>query len=79
MDKLHVLLMPPRSSVLFLDSATSSSTLRGDSEIECLREDIDGTSDDDDHILLLRKMFMAFFIVPCCTNSQTTPPGVSCR
>jgi hypothetical protein len=52
--------------------------LRGDLEIECLHEELDGTSDDDD-ILLSGMMFMAFFIVPCCTNSQTTLPGVSCR
>jgi hypothetical protein len=77
MDKLHVLLMPPRSSLSFLDGATSTSMIREDSEIECLHEELDGTSDDDD-ILLPRMMFMSFFNVLCCTNSQTTLPGVSC-
>jgi hypothetical protein len=79
MDKLHVLVMPPRSSLLFLDGARSSSMLHGYSEIECLRKELHGTSDDDDRVLLPRMMFMAFLIVPCCTNSQTTHPGVSCR
>jgi hypothetical protein len=77
MDKLRVLLMPPRSNVSFLDGAMSSSMLRGDLEIECLHEELDGTSGDDD--ILLGTMFMAFFIAPCCTNSQTTLPGVSCQ
>jgi hypothetical protein len=78
-DKLRVLLMPPRNNVLLLDGATSSSMLRGNSEIECFREELDGTSNDDDHILLPRMMVMTFFVMPCCTNSQTTLPGVSCR
>jgi hypothetical protein len=77
MDKLRVLLMPPRCNVSFLDGAMSSSMLRGDLEIECLHEELDGTSGDDD--ILLGTMFMAFFIAPCCTNSQTTLPGVSCH
>jgi hypothetical protein len=78
MDKLRVLLMPPRSSVLFINNVTSSSVLRGDSEIECFHEELDSTSDNDDCVLLPRTMFMAFFIAPRCTNSQTTLPGVSC-
>jgi hypothetical protein len=37
MDKLRVILMPPRSSVLLLDGATSTYILRGDSERMLLR------------------------------------------
>jgi hypothetical protein len=74
MDKLHVFLMSPRSSVSLLDGATSTSMLRGDSEIECFYEELDGASDNDD-ILLSRMMFMAFFTMPCCTNSQITLSG----
>jgi hypothetical protein len=35
-DELRVLLMPPTGSVSLLGGATSSSMIRGDSEIECL-------------------------------------------
>jgi hypothetical protein len=77
MDNLCVLLMPLKCGVSLLDGATSSSMFRGDSKIECLHEELDGTSDDDD-ILLPGTMFMAFFTVPSCTNPQTTHPGVSC-
>jgi hypothetical protein len=50
MDKLHVLLMPPRNIMSLFDGATSSSMLHGDSEIEYFREELDGTSDDGDHV-----------------------------
>jgi hypothetical protein len=40
MDELRVLLMPPRSKVSLLDGVASSSMLHGDSEIECLREEL---------------------------------------
>jgi hypothetical protein len=78
MDKLRVLLKPPRCSVSFFDGAMSSSMLRGDSEIEWLHEELDGTSGDND-ILLLGTMFMSFFIVPCCTNSPQNPPLIMFR
>ena len=41
MDELRVLLMPPRGTVPLLSGATSSSMLRGDSETECLLEELD--------------------------------------
>ena len=41
MDELRVLLMPPRGTVPLLGGATSSSMLRGDSETECLLEELD--------------------------------------
>jgi hypothetical protein len=56
MDKLRVLLIPLRCSMSFLYGVMSSSMLRGDSEIECFHEELDGTSDDDD-ILLPGMMF----------------------
>jgi hypothetical protein len=48
MDELHVALMPPRRRVSFLlGGAVSSSMLRGDSETECLLEEVvdDGLDD----------------------------------
>jgi hypothetical protein len=77
MDKRRIFFRPLRTSVSLLDSATFSSMLRRDSEIQCLREKLDGASDDDNRVLLSRTMFMIFLIVPSCTNSQTTLPGVS--
>ena len=42
MDELRLLLMPPRDTVTLLGGAMSSSMLRGDSETECLLEELDG-------------------------------------
>jgi hypothetical protein len=49
MDVLLVALMPSRRRVSFLlGGAVSSSMLRGDSETECLLEEVvDGLDDDD--------------------------------
>jgi hypothetical protein len=55
MDELLVALMPPRRRVLFrLGGAVSSSMLRGDSETECLLDDVveDGLDDDDPFFLV---------------------------
>jgi hypothetical protein len=49
-NKLRVSLMPPRRRVWFLlGGDVSSSILRGDSETECLLEEVidDGLDDDD--------------------------------
>jgi hypothetical protein len=56
MDELLVALMPPRRRVLFLLSGVvSSSMLRGDSETECLLEDVvEGGLDDDDPFVLVK-------------------------
>jgi hypothetical protein len=54
--------MPPRRRVLFLlGGAVSSSMLRGDSETECLLEDVikDGLNDDDPFFLV--KRLVVFF------------------
>jgi hypothetical protein len=55
MDELRVLLMPPRGSVLLLGGATSSSMLRGDSETECLHEELDDSAFDD-RVFLVKKL-----------------------
>jgi hypothetical protein len=47
-NEFRVALMPPRRRVWFLlGGAVSSSMLRGDSETECLLEEVDGLDDDD--------------------------------
>jgi hypothetical protein len=54
MDVLLVTLMPPRRRVSFLlGGAVPSSMLRGDSETECLLEDVveDGLDNDDPFFL----------------------------
>jgi hypothetical protein len=54
--------MPPRRRVSFLlGGDVSSSMLRGDSETECLLEDVveDGLHDDDPFLLV--KRLMVFF------------------
>jgi hypothetical protein len=55
-DVLLVALMPPRRRVSFLlGGAVSSSMLRGDSETECLLEDVvDNGLDDDDPFFFLK-------------------------
>jgi hypothetical protein len=62
MDALLVALMPPRRRASFLlGDAVSSSMLRGDSETECLLEDVveDGLDDDDPFFLV--KIHVVFF------------------
>jgi hypothetical protein len=65
MDELLVALMPPRRRVSFLlGGAMSSSMLRGDSETECLHEDIveDGL-DDDDPFFLVKRLVVFFHMI----------------
>jgi hypothetical protein len=62
MDELLVALMPPWRRVPFLlGGVVSPSMLRGDSETECLLEDVveDGLDDDDPFFLV--KRFVVFF------------------
>jgi hypothetical protein len=57
MDELLVALLPPRRGVSFhLGGSVSSSMLRGDSETECLLEDVieDGLDDDNPFFLVER-------------------------
>jgi hypothetical protein len=62
---LLVALMPPRRRVSFLlGGDVSSSMLRGDSETECLLEDIieDGL-DDDDPFFLVKRLVVFFHMI----------------
>jgi hypothetical protein len=70
-DELRVLLMPPRGSVLLLGGATSSSIIWGDSETECLLEELDdGTFDD--RVFLVKKLVDIFHIVVVLTHNECT-------
>jgi hypothetical protein len=62
MDVLLVALMPPRRRVSFLlGGAVSSSMLRGDTETECVLEDIIEDGLDDDEPFFLVKRLVVFF------------------
>jgi hypothetical protein len=77
-DELRVALMPPRRRVSFLvGGVVSSSILRGDSETECLLEEVvdDGLGDDDTFFLVQR---LVVFFHGCSTLSLTNKyPGFS--
>jgi hypothetical protein len=65
MDELLVALMPPRKRVSFLlGGVISSSRLRGDSETECLLEEVveDGL-DDDDPFFLVKRLVVFFHTI----------------
>jgi hypothetical protein len=63
--------MPPRRRVLFLlGGAVSSSILHGDSETECLLEEVVDKGLDDDDPFFLVKRLVAFFH-GCSTLSLT--------
>jgi hypothetical protein len=62
MDVLLAALIPPRSRASFLLSgAVSVSMLRGDSETECLLEDVVDDGLDDDELFFLEKRLVVFF------------------
>jgi hypothetical protein len=53
--------MPPRRRVWFLlGGAVSSSILRGDSETECLLEEVVGLDDDDPFPFLVKRLVVFF-------------------
>jgi hypothetical protein len=65
MDEILVALIPPRRRVSFLlGGAMSSSILRGDSETECLLEDVveDGL-DVDDPFFLVKRLVVFFHMI----------------
>jgi hypothetical protein len=76
MDELCVALIPPRRRVSFLLSgAVSSSKLRGDSETECLLEEVvDDSLDDDDPFFLVKRLVV--FSHGCYTLSLKYISGV---
>jgi hypothetical protein len=69
MDELRVLLMPPRGSVSLIGGATSSSIIRGDSETECLLEELDDGAFDD-RVFLVKKLVAIFHIVVALTHNE---------
>jgi hypothetical protein len=64
-DELLMALVPPRRRVSFLLSGVvSSSILRGDSETECLLEElVDDGLDDDDPFFLVKRLVVFFHMV----------------
>jgi hypothetical protein len=65
MDELLVALIPPRRRVAFLLGGVVSSTiLRGESETECLLEDVveDGL-DNDDPFFLVKRLVVFFHMI----------------
>jgi hypothetical protein len=76
MDVLLVALMPPRRRVSFLlGGAVSSSMLRGDSETECLLEDVVENGLDDDDPFFLVNRTCGFLPHDCSTLLSTKIPG----
>jgi hypothetical protein len=71
MDEFRVLLMPPRGSMSLFGGATYSSMIRGDSETECLLEELnDGAFDD--RVFLVKKLVTIFLIVVALTHNKCT-------
>jgi hypothetical protein len=64
MDELLVALMPPSRRVSYLlGGVVSSSMLRGDSEIECLLEDVVEDGFDDDDPFLVKRLVVLFHMI----------------
>jgi hypothetical protein len=60
-DEFRVALIPPRRRVSFLlGGVVSSSMLRGDSETECLLEEVVEGLDDDDPFFLVKRLVALF-------------------
>jgi hypothetical protein len=71
-DELRVALMPLRRRVSFLlGGVVSSSMLRGDSEIECLLEEVvDDGLDNDDPFFLVKRLVVFFHIVAALSHTN---------
>jgi hypothetical protein len=76
-DEFRVALIPPRRRVSFLfGGAVSSSMLRGDSETECLLEEVvDDGLDDNDPFFLVKRLVVFFH--GCSTLLTNIYPGFS--
>jgi hypothetical protein len=74
-DELRVALMPSRRRVSFLlGGAVSSSILRGDSETECLLEEVvDDGLDDDDPFFLVKRLIVFFHMVVALSLTNIYP------
>jgi hypothetical protein len=76
-DELRVALIPLRRRVSFLlGGAMSSSILRGDSETECLLEEVVDGLDDDDPFFLVKRL-VAFFHKVAALSHTNIYPGFS--
>jgi hypothetical protein len=72
-----VALIPPRRRVSFLlGGAVSSSILQGDSETECLLEEVVDGLDDDDPFFLVKRL-VAFFHMVAALSPTNIYPGFS--
>jgi hypothetical protein len=70
--------MPPRRRVWFLLSgAVSASMFRGDSETECLLEEVVNDGLDDDDPFFLVKRLVALFHMVAALSLTNIYPGVS--
>ena len=60
-----------------LGAGLYSSMLRGDSETECLREELADASDVDERVLLLpvTNLMMPLMVTPCCTHFKNKHTG----
>jgi hypothetical protein len=78
-NEFRVALMPPRRRVWFLlGGAVSSTMLRGDSETECLLEEVvDHGLDDDDPLFLVKRLVVFFH--DCSTLPHKYISGVFTR
>ena len=62
----------PHGRTLCTPHATSSSMLRGDSEIECLLEELDDGSFDDERVFSMKTLVAIFHIVVALTHNECT-------
>jgi hypothetical protein len=74
-DELHVALMLPRRRVSFLlGGVVSSSILRGDSETECLLEEVvDDGLDNNDPFFLVKRPVVFFHMVAAFSLTNIYP------
>jgi hypothetical protein len=76
MDVLLAALTPPRRRASFLlGGAISVSMLRGDSETECLLEDVVDDGLEDDEPFFLEKRLVVFFHMVAALFSSIKTPG----
>jgi hypothetical protein len=75
MDVLLAALIPPRRRASFLGGVVSVSMLRGDSETECLLENVVDDGLDDDELFFLEKRLVVFFHMVVALFSSTKTPG----
>jgi hypothetical protein len=76
MDVLLAALIPPRRRAsILLGGAVSVSMLRGDSETECLLEDVDDDGLDDVELFFLEKRLVVFFHMVAALFPSTKTPG----